>query len=178
MLTVILALLENDDDRALMEHYYEEYRQLLFKVAHDYLDDINQDEDCVQNALVGIIDSFQTFRSLNEETQRKYLSTVCKRCAYRLNEEHNRNKTESIGEEVDFEAIKAYDGIADEFKIPVIASVINCLDEKYREPIMMKYLEQCSTAEIAGALGISENLVYQRIRRGKEKLCRMLSEVE
>ncbi len=42
----------------------------------------------------------------------------------------------------------------------------------------MKYLEQCSTEEIAEVLGISENLVYQRISRAKEKLCKMLLEVE
>ena len=65
-----------------------------------------------------------------------------------------------------------------EFKCSELASVINCLEEKYREPIIMKYLEQCSTEEIAEVLGISENLVYQRISRGKEKLCKMLLEVE
>ncbi len=65
-----------------------------------------------------------------------------------------------------------------EFKCSELASVINCLEEKYREPIIMKYLEQCSTEEIAEVLGISENLVYQRISRAKEKLCKMLLEVE
>ncbi len=84
MLTYLLTLLENDDDRFLMEHYYDEYRQLMFKIAHDYLDDIQQDEDCVQETLIGIINSFQTFKGLNSEAQRKYISTICKRCAFKI----------------------------------------------------------------------------------------------
>ena len=178
MLFYLLMLLENEDDRALMEHYYEEYRKLMFKIAHDYLDDTQQDEDCVQETLIGIINSFQTFKGLNSEAQRKYISTICKRCAYRINEKQNKNETEVLDDNLDSEAINLYFSKNNSFNCSELAAVINCLDDKYREPIMMKYLEQYSTVEIAETLGISENLVYQRINRGKEKLCKMLVEVE
>ena len=62
MLFFILLALESEDDRTLMERYYDKYRQLIFKVAHDYLDDPQQDADCVQEALIGVIQSFQTFK--------------------------------------------------------------------------------------------------------------------
>ncbi|MBQ6266823.1 MAG: sigma-70 family RNA polymerase sigma factor [Clostridia bacterium] len=178
MLPILLLMLENEDDRKLMEQYYEKYRQLLFKVAHDYLDDMQQDEDCVQNALVGVIKAFQTFKSLNEEAQRKYISTICKRCAYRFNEAHKKTTVEPLNECVDQEAIYTYfNGLDDYSRIELIA-VINRLNEKYREPMRMKYKDKYSTAEIAEALGITENLVYQRIHRGKEMLFKMLTEVE
>jgi RNA polymerase sigma factor (sigma-70 family) len=142
------------------------------------LDDIQQDEDCVQETLIGIINSFQTFKELNNEAQRKYISTICKRCAFKMNEKQNKDETEALDDSFDSEAIDSYFSVNNEFTCSELVAVINCLDDKYREPIMMKYLEHCSTAEIAETLGISENLVYQRISRGKEKLCKMLVEVE
>ncbi len=177
MLSIILLMLENEDDRALMERYYDKYRQLLFKVAHDYLEDIQQDEDCVQNALIGVINSFQTFKELNEETQRKYISTICKRCAFRLNENKDDSVTEPFDDNLNQEAIYSYFNSLDGFGTADLVMVINGLDEKYREPLIMKYKEQLSTNEIAEALGISENLVYQRISRGKGMLCKSLMEV-
>lgn len=174
----LLMLLENEEDRSLMEQYYEEYGQLMFKIAHDYLDDVQQDEDCVQETLIGLIKSFQTFKGLNDETKRKYISTICKRCAYRINEKQSKVETETLKDSFDSEAINSYFGSNNSFSCSELAAAINCLDEKFREPIMMKYLEKRSTGEIAEALGISENLVYQRISRGKEKLCKMLAEVK
>ncbi len=172
MFPILTAMLEDENDRELMEYYYEKYRQLLFKVAHIFLNDHQQDEDCVQNTLIGLINSFQTFKGLSEEAQRKYISTICKRCAFRLNESKDDLKIEDLDES---EVNSCFD--SGEYGILELAEVINCLSDKYREPMIMKYKENLSTGEIAEALGISENLVYQRLNRGKIKLYEMLTEV-
>lgn len=177
MIPILLFLLENEDDRALMESYYLKYRQLLFKVAHRYLDDLQLDEDCVQNALIGVINAFQRFKSLNEETQRNYIATICRRCAFKLNEQGNHYSDERLEEKLSHKAVGIQLESFNDYQRSDLAAAINCLDDKYREPIIMRYLEQCPAAEIAETFGITKNLVYQRISRGKEKLLKILSEV-
>ena len=52
--------------------------------------------------------------------------------------------------------------------------IVKTLDEKYRDVILMKYIEDLSTAEIAFALHETENNVYVRLSRGLEKVKEIL----
>ena len=47
---------------------------------------------------------------------------------------------------------------------------IEKLDEKYRDPIILRYIEDKSIGEIASLLGESENTISVRIHRGLHKL--------
>lgn len=57
-------------------------------------------------------------------------------------------------------------------------NVIKSLDEKYRDVILMKYVEDLSTKEIALALRETENNVYVRLSRGLEKVRDIIKEGE
>jgi RNA polymerase sigma-70 factor (ECF subfamily) len=48
--------------------------------------------------------------------------------------------------------------------------LLDKLDEKYREPVRMRYLEELSPKEIAQVLGESENVISVRIHRGLAQL--------
>ena len=48
--------------------------------------------------------------------------------------------------------------------------LLDRLDEKYREPVRMRYLEELTPKEIASVLGESENVVSVRIHRGIAQL--------
>ena len=48
--------------------------------------------------------------------------------------------------------------------------MIQKLDEKYREAVTMRYVEELSPKEIADILGETENVVSVRIHRGLEQL--------
>jgi RNA polymerase sigma-70 factor (ECF subfamily) len=52
----------------------------------------------------------------------------------------------------------------------MIVKVINQLDEKYREAILMRYVDELSPKEIAEITGESENNVSVRIHRGIKQL--------
>lgn len=44
------------------------------------------------------------------------------------------------------------------------------LDEKYREPILLRYVDELPVQEIAALLDVSENTISVRIHRGLEQL--------
>ena len=51
-----------------------------------------------------------------------------------------------------------------------IVSIIESLDEKYRDAIILKYVNDLSTQEIAVILQETENNVYVRLSRGLQKV--------
>ncbi len=58
----------------------------------------------------------------------------------------------------------------DDFEIREAMGVIDNLNPKYREPIMLRYIEDMSVREIAEILGEAENTISVRIHRGLEKI--------
>jgi|SRR6185295_1487730 len=51
-----------------------------------------------------------------------------------------------------------------------IINVIKSLDEKYQEPILLRYVDDLSIKEIANVLHETENNIYVRISRGLQKI--------
>ena len=58
----------------------------------------------------------------------------------------------------------------DYFSGQELIGIVKSLDEKYRDVILMKYIDDLSTKEIAFALNETENNVYVRLSRGLEKV--------
>ncbi|MEY4744151.1 MAG: hypothetical protein RL272_96 [Candidatus Parcubacteria bacterium] len=54
-------------------------------------------------------------------------------------------------------------------------ALIDKLDEKYRDAVRMRYLDDLSPKEIASALGESENVVSVRIHRGIKQLRELMA---
>lgn len=59
-----------------------------------------------------------------------------------------------------------------------IINLVKSLDEKYRDVILMKYVEDLSTKEISMALNETENNIYVRLNRGLEKVKEILRKQE
>jgi RNA polymerase sigma-70 factor (ECF subfamily) len=58
-----------------------------------------------------------------------------------------------------------------------VQKAIMALSPKYREPIILKYLQELPTEKIAQILGISKNVLYVRISRAKQSLKKDLVEL-
>lgn len=57
-----------------------------------------------------------------------------------------------------------------------ILDIVKSLDEKYRDVIIMKYINDLSTKEIAFILNETENNIYVRVNRGFEKVKKIFLE--
>ncbi|UCF14069.1 MAG: RNA polymerase sigma factor [Phycisphaerales bacterium] len=51
-----------------------------------------------------------------------------------------------------------------------VRSAVAALPAKYREPVVLKYIEELSTDEITRILGISQNALHVRLSRAREHL--------
>lgn len=172
MLSFILMLVDSEDDKNLLTQIYSEYEQTLYKVARDFLNDSSFIEDCVQDTFLGLIKSLDRFRQIPEENRRAYLAAICKRSAYRINERHSAENPDA---QIDRISVPGDFDFSLHNRSRVIEA-LNKLDKKYREPIIMKYAQDRTASEIAEELGISRNLVLQRLHRARKMLYEMLEE--
>ncbi|PIQ78423.1 hypothetical protein COV82_01010 [Candidatus Peregrinibacteria bacterium CG11_big_fil_rev_8_21_14_0_20_46_8] len=66
------------------------------------------------------------------------------------------------------------DKMQDIFDGKVVLNVVDQLDEKYRDVVIMRYIDDLGPKEIAEILGIKENAVSVRLNRALEKLRTLL----
>jgi len=58
-----------------------------------------------------------------------------------------------------------------------VRRAVAALPAKYREPVVLKYLEELGADEIARILGISRNVLHVRLSRARERLRQELTEL-
>src|SRR3989344_5343062 len=66
----------------------------------------------------------------------------------------------------------------DHFTGQELIAIIKSLDDKYKDVILMKYLDDLSTKEIALVLNETENNIYVRLSRGLEKVKEIIKHQE
>ena len=165
MLVYLLGILETEDDKSLLLKIYNEYSKIINFIAIDGLDNLSNVDDCVQETFVELIKSFESFKKVSNEKRKPYIIRICKRVIYRMNNanpdtvSYEENTDDNYSDESEFDF--------SEYDRTDMAIVIKDLDPLYREPLLLKYSSGFSGDEISKILGISTNLVYQRIHRGK-----------
>ncbi len=83
---------------------------------------------------------------------------------------------ETLQEQVGFDApVQDHKKTIFNVEVDTILQHINKLDDKYKEVIIMRYVNDYSPKEIANILGESENAVSVRINRGIKKVQEMLN---
>ena len=58
-----------------------------------------------------------------------------------------------------------------------VRRAVTALPPKYREPVVLRYLQELSTDKISRILGISENALQVRLSRARKRLKQELAEL-
>jgi RNA polymerase sigma-70 factor (ECF subfamily) len=58
--------------------------------------------------------------------------------------------------------------------LPAVKAMMDCLDEKFRQPLVLTEFEGLSQKQMAGRLGLSLTAAKTRVQRGREKLKQLL----
>ena len=185
MLPIILNVAD-DDDRSFVEDIYIKYEKQLYLISMKYLQNHHDAQDCVHDTIKLVIDSIEKFKTAQDKGYlEKLLTVVCRNCAinalrvkFRKNEYEQSltryNYDEDSYEEID---IPDYTSCVDKLYVSeenceYLHTLINKLDDKYRDVILLKSLGFDSKG-IAEVMNISEELVRKRYSRARKKLWEM-----
>ena len=185
MLSIILSI-KDEDDRAFVEKLYLKYEHKLYLISKKYLNNHHDAEDCVHDTIKLIIESVEKFKIAQDMGYMDRLITVvCRNCALNaLQAKQYKNKHEQPivkfnydeGEYEDID-IPDYNSCVDRLFISeencdYLHKLINKLDDKYRDIILLKSLG-FDNRSIAAIMNISEDLVRKRYSRAKKRLWEM-----
>lgn len=172
MLLFYLQKLDSESDRILFDLIYEEYQQQMYQIAYRFLSNIALAEECVNDAFLELIKSFDTFAKLEKKKQPYYLFTITERCAYR---KYNQEKKQRDLKWTELETFVADNSSNTETSI-MIKRAIGLLPIEYQYPLLLRYAQDQTYEEIASVLGISVSNARQRVKRAKDKLAVILQE--
>ena len=186
MLPTILTNIADDDERAFVEKVYMTYEEKLFAISKKILRNHLDVQDCVNDTVFLFMKNIDQLRlAWDKKYAEAFITVVCRNCALNM-ARINRRKTEHEQplirynyDEEQYEDIEIPDYSASVDKIVIseenceyLYQLINRLDQKYRDVIVLKTLGK-SNQSIAEIMHISEDLVRQRYSRAKKQLLEM-----
>ncbi len=160
---------------AIMEQFmkaYDEMSDAIFRHCWFKIGDKEKAKDIMQDTFT------KTWQYINQGSQVSNLKPFLYKVANNLIIDEYRKKKElsldglmAEGFEPGFDEIENTETAID---AKLVISTINQLDEKYREAVLMRYIDELSPKEIAEITGDSENNISVRIHRGLKQLQEIL----
>lgn len=167
MLTVLLTVLETDEDRHRFIEIYEQYHVQMERIAMRILANQDDAEDAVQNAFMQVIRHFEKVSEIPCENLPFWIISILKNESIMI---LRRNKRIVPLEDWDGFAVEA-ENVTDYREL---VRLFSKLPETYCAVLEMKLLFGYGDREVARKLGISRAAVSTRASRGRALLREIL----
>ncbi|MDQ5901670.1 MAG: hypothetical protein QG580_385 [Patescibacteria group bacterium] len=167
--------MNNKTEKVFMESY-EEFSDAIFRYAFFQTSNREVALDIAQDTFI------KTWQYLQKGEEIENIKAFLYRVAKNLIIDYRRKKKSSSLDEImetglDF---KTDEDIEEEkqkeFEKQKVIKTIDQIDEKYKEIVLMRYVEEMSIKEIGETLGLSDNHVSVMIHRGVDKLKKLLKD--
>jgi RNA polymerase sigma factor (sigma-70 family) len=160
-------------DRDAFAHIVARYQGLISSIAYSATGNLNLSEDLAQETFLA---AWKGLSALQEpEKLRSWLCGIARRvaagCLRNQHREpaHGAEPLESLADAHAPEAIPVERAISREEQA-ILWRSLEQIPASYREPLILFYRENQSTARVAQALELSEDAVRQRLSRGRKLL--------
>lgn len=144
------------------ERLMETYGDGILRLCFLYLRDRALAEDAAQETFVRAWQNYGAFQG--QSSERTWL------CAIAVNLCRNVLRSPWHSRRVDLSGLAEPAAEDADRSDDTVVRAILALPDKYREPVVLYYYQEWSTAEIARALGIPQGTVTVRLKRARERL--------
>ncbi len=165
-------------EEAAIQTLFEQYKQYVFRVAWLMLGDQQEAEDATQETFESVFRSLHSYRGDSSFETWLYQITL-NRCRSKLRRKQFiripwfRFTEEPVASSSDTQPEAL--ALAHEERREVLKAV-RLLPPRLREVVILYYYRDCSCAEIAEIVGITEVTVRVRLHRARQQLERTLSD--
>lgn len=163
--------IEETADQALFEKLYYSYHKQMLLVANRVLNNMEDAEDAVQDALLRISRNMNAVRNREDWAVRGYVLTVAKNSALKILEKNlrtNRGLRFLNARMVQDEEV--FNRVVNSLDYALLLRAVRHLDPRYRQVLTLVYLQKQSPKEAADVLGRKEDTVRKQLYRGKKLL--------
>ena len=161
MLSMAIAAIENEGDRALVEALYTDYYALMLRKAQSMVRERQAAEDVVEAVMLRLIERIDLLRGCNRPSLRSYLVTCVRNEAIdRIRRAGRTRSLDDTGERLEQlpdESPRAEAGLIREEQIRAVVRALEALDDRERLALRMKYYDRMTEAAIARLFGMSRS---------------------
>ncbi len=167
MISVCLAMLADDEEKARFLEIYAEHEILVQQTAISYIRDPSLVEDAMQECWLRTAMYFQKIKRLEREKVGGYLVILTRNVCYDMNKKESAYET--FPEDWEPAAPPEQNDV-----IHRIKKLIRTMPSLYREILEEKYILGYNNREISKIHGLKESTVATRVQRGRTMLADML----
>ncbi len=165
-------------DASAFDKIVEEYSGRVAMLANRLLGWSGDVEDIVQDVFLSVFVGRKKFRLKSSLKTWLFTITINKCRTYRYRRTLRLRFFSTAWRKISSQLAPAADRtIMDAEKFNCVRRAVMALPVKYREVVVLRYLQELSTSEICKILGISESNLHTRLSRAREKLKEDLAEL-
>jgi RNA polymerase sigma-70 factor (ECF subfamily) len=169
----------NHRERTILEQLYSEYGQVMFSVAHEILRDPALAEDAVHYAFLKLAGKTTKIDCVFSKKTRGFLIIIARNTAIDLYRKRKNeiNNVDLNSHELAFKEANnrlPLDIVITNEEIEKMQVLINSIDPKYGDVLLLKYYNNLPNHIIAELLGISAENVAVRLYRAKHMLAKKI----
>lgn len=169
-----ISQLKKKNPKAL-DHVFENYGNLIFKVAYSVLNNRELSEECVNDVLLKIWNNIDSFNK-GDEKFKAWIIVMTKYTSIDILRKEKKHDNVITLDSYEKEDTSLESFLENKETKENILSMIKTFDKENREIFIKRFFLHYSIKEISKSIGISENAISNRIRRGKFKLSEFLKE--
>lgn len=169
---IFLSMLESEGERQEFLELYNLYSNSMLLVAKKiFAQDYSSAEDAVQTAWMKVVENFSKIQAIPCNKRGAYLVIIVRNEAISM---IRKKKNELPLNETIVGIVSEESNIENEKQ--TIFEFIRTMPPTYRAVLEMRFVEECTTQEIANRLHLKESTVNTRIHRGRSLLIKKLKE--
>lgn len=184
-ITILFTTELDESDKEFMLRIYKEYYAIVKYTINKIIDEQQSGEDVVQECFVSLIKYSHLLRTLDLYKLNSYIIITAKRKAYDFNKKRQRKmlREQSAMTENDIDILdnissrspNIEDIIEWKEQYVMVKAALDKLPEKYRDALLLKYQYQMEDHEIAKHISIKPEGIRMYIKRGREKLMKIVA---
>ncbi len=160
-------------DEGAIERLVQQYQAGVFRLALSVLDDPLEANEAAQDTFIAALRALGNYQ--DKSTFKAWLYTIAlntsrSRLRKRKAAQRLRNTLQALFKIQAQKTPTAEDAVIQNEKEAALWSAMEKLGEKHRIPIVLRYFQDLSTAEIAEILQINEGTVFSRLHNGRVRL--------
>lgn len=160
---IYYQMIDTPEDRSKFEQIYLEYRGLMFHVANEILHNEQDSEDAVHQAFLNVAENMKKIGEPGCPKTKSYVVTIVENKAIDLYRRHKRHQMVELNDDVQGIQV-VYEGES------ALTACILKLPARYREAILLRYVQGYSVKEMAPILGLSFAAASKLDQRAKARL--------
>lgn len=167
--------MQKNSDKELLSELFNEYRQMMFKIAIKILHNVSDAEDAVQDSFVWIINNLDRISQIPCNEIGSYFASIVEHRSIDIYRKHNSRQIEYIEEQyVPSSNEHIMEKAISSVTVDEIKDALNELSDRDYEMLYMYLFKEMNPKEISAIMGISEKNIRTYIQRARKRLTKIL----